>query len=91
VMKPLVQYKTARRRGNPNWGKPLQPIPAIATAFEMEARRLGLTKEAYNASAQLRMWCEQNKNRYYVPELLLAEWGIIVDPYVAEERSTRLA
>jgi hypothetical protein len=91
IMKPLVQPATARKRGNPNWGKPPLPSPAIATEFELQARRLGLTKEAYTASAQLRTWCEHNKNRCYIPEWLLAEWGIIVDPNVASERSTRVA
>ena len=91
TMKPLVQPATARKRGNPNWGKPPQPIPAIATEFELQVKRLGLTKEAYTASAQLRTWCERNKNRCYIPEWLLAEWGITVDPNVAVERSFRVA
>ena len=78
MMKPLVQSTTARKRGNPNW-ESLQPIPAVPTEFELEARRLGLTREAYTASAKLRTWCERNKNRCYIPEWLLAEWGITVD------------
>jgi len=91
VMKPLVQPATARKRGNPNWGKPPQPIPTMATEFELQARRLGLTKETYTASAQLRTWCERNKNRCYIPEWLLTEWAITVDPNIAMERSTRVA
>jgi len=91
MMKPLVQPSTARKRGNPNWGKPLHLTPAIATEFELQVRQLGLTKEMYTASAQLRTWCERNKNRCYIPEWLLAEWGITVDPNIAMERSTRVA
>ena len=91
IMKPLVQSATARKRGNPNWGKPPLPIPAIDTEFQLQARRLGITKEAYTASAQLRTWCELNKNRCYIPEWLLAEWGITVDPNVAVDRSARVA
>jgi len=91
MMKPLVQPGTTRKRGNRNWGKPPQPIPAIATEFELQARRLGLTKEAFTASAELRTWCESNKNRCYIPEWLLAEWDITVDPNVAVDRSTRVA
>ena len=91
VMKPLVQPATARKRGNPNWGKPPQAIPTMATEFELQARRLGLTKETYTASAQLRTWCERNKNRCYIPEWLLTEWAITVDPNIAMERSTRVA
>jgi len=87
IMKPLVQPATTRKRGNPRWwqGQPPQPIPAIATAFELQARRLGLTKEAYTASAQLRTWCERNKNHCYIPEWLLAEWGITVDAYAPQK------
>ena len=91
MMKPLVQPATARKRGNPNWGKPPHPTPAIATEFELQARRLGLTKEAYTASAQLRTWCERNKNRCYIPEWLLAEWGITVDPNAAVDQRARVA
>jgi hypothetical protein len=72
-----------RKRGNPDWGNPLQPVAATATEFELQARRLGLTRQTYAASAELRMWCECNKDRCYIPEWLLAEWGITVDPNVA--------
>jgi len=34
----------------------------------------------YIFSIELRAWCEQNRNRLYVPEWLLEEWGITVDP-----------
>ncbi len=76
---PLVRPALPRKRGNPNWGKAFQPAPAIATEFELHARRLGLTKRTYAASAQLRGWCERNRNRCYVPEWLLAEWGMTVE------------
>jgi hypothetical protein len=65
-----------RKRGNPNWGKPPQPVPQIATEFELCTRRLGLTKRTYTASPRLRAWCEHNKNRFYIPEWLLTEWDI---------------
>lgn len=67
------------KRGNPNWGKPPEPIPAIPTQFELQVKQLGLTKQTYTTSARLRSWCEDNKNRYYVPEWLLEEWEITVD------------
>ena len=35
--------------------------------------------EMYTSSRELRAWCEQNKNRVYIPEWLLGEWGINVD------------
>jgi hypothetical protein len=71
MVKPLVLFARRRRRGNPNWGKPPQPIRAAATEFEVEIRRLGLTKEMCAGSIALRQWCERNKNRCYIPEWLL--------------------
>ena len=45
----------------------------------MQVKRLGLTKAQYVASAQLRSWCRLNRNRCYVPEWLLEEWGLTVE------------
>jgi len=73
-----------RKRGNPNWGRPIPPSPALATEFELRVKQLGLTAEMYASSAALRSWCEQNKNRVYIPELLLAEWRIAVDPNLCD-------
>jgi len=70
-----------RRRGNPNWGRPVPPPLAVATEFELKVRQLRLTADSYTSSAALRSWCEQNVNRCYVPEWLLQEWCITVDPY----------
>ena len=68
-----------RKRGNPNWGRPILSRPALATEFELQARRLHLAPGAYAASRELRVWCQQNRNRVYIPEWLLKEWGITVD------------
>jgi hypothetical protein len=73
----LVAHK--RKRGNPNWGRPFLPVPALPTEFELRARHLQLTAEMYASSRALRVWCQQNRNRLYVPEWLLKEWGITVD------------
>jgi hypothetical protein len=70
---------TTRKRGNPNWGRPMPPASALATEFELRARQLQLTAETYTSSRELRSWCEQNRNRCYIPEWLLKEWGITVD------------
>jgi len=70
------------RRGNPTWGKPFPPgtiLKRVATEFEREVRRLGLTRETCVHSTALRRWCEHNKNRCYIPEWLLQAWGIEVD------------
>ncbi len=50
-----------RKRGNPNWGRPMLPGPALATAFEIEVRQLHLMPETYTSSAVLRNWCERNR------------------------------
>ena len=68
-----------RKRGNPNWGRPIPPAPAIATEFEQQVKRLHLTPETYALSPELRAWCHQNRNRVYIPEWLLEEWRITVD------------
>ena len=67
------------KRGSPNWGRPMPPSPVLATAFEVEVKQLHLTAEQYVVSAELRSWCERNRNRFYIPEWLLDEWGFRVD------------
>ncbi len=76
---PDVLPVITRKRGNPNWGRPMRPGPALATAFEIEVRQLHLMPETYTSSAVLRNWCERNRNRFYIPELLLDAWCIAVD------------
>ena len=76
----MLLVRMRRKRGNPRWGMPAA-IPHVATEFESQVLRLGLTRKTYTASAKLRAWCENNKNRCYIPEWLLAEWGITVDVY----------
>lgn len=66
-------------RGNPNWGKPLLPAPVLLTEFDVQVRKLRLTRNKYVSSVELRRWCYHNCNRVYVPEWLLAEWGIHVE------------
>jgi len=71
---------TSRRRGNPNWGHPSQQRPpALPTEFEMQVKRIGLTKQEYVTSAELKRWCERNRNRVYVPEWLLEAWAMSVE------------
>ncbi len=77
---PVALQATTRKCGNPNWGRPIPPAPALATEFELLVRQLQLTAGTYTCSLELRVWCEQNRNRCYIPEWLLEEWGITVDP-----------
>ena len=79
-MSTLVSFPAAtRKRGNPNWGRPIAPLLALPTEFELRVRQLQLTTETYAFSRELRAWCEENRNRVYIPEWLLEEWGITVD------------
>jgi len=73
---------TGRRRGNPNWGR---PAPVLATEFEKQVQQLGLTKQTWAGSTQLRNWCQRNRNRCYIPEWLLGAWGIQVEPAFSGE------
>lgn len=78
MTRPIVLPGKKRGRGNPNWGKPFQTIPVLVTEFDMQVERLGLTREQYVASVQLKHWCELNRNRAYIPEWLLGAWGMTV-------------
>jgi hypothetical protein len=79
MTKPAAFRVVHRKRGNPNWGRPMPPVPALATEFELQVRRLQLVPETYLYSRELRAWCERNRNRLYIPEWLLKEWDITVD------------
>ena len=76
-----IPVATRRKRGNPNWGRPIPPTRAFATEFELRVRQLELTPQMYTSSRELRAWCERNRNRVYIPEWLLKEWRIIVDAF----------
>jgi hypothetical protein len=79
MLGPMATVLFKRRRGNPDWGRPIPPARAIATEFELQVKHLHLTPLMYTSSRELRIWCHQNRNRVYVPEWLLKEWGIMVD------------
>jgi hypothetical protein len=73
-------FTQPRKRGNPNWGKPMQPAPIVPTEFEEQIERLGLTYQTCVGSERLRQWCERNKDRCYIPEWLLKQWAIVARP-----------
>ena len=66
------------------WQEPMPPAPVLATEFERQVRTLRLTPETYVFSAELRQWCWQNRDRFYIPKWLLEEWRIAVDPYTCD-------
>ena len=74
---------TRRKRGNPNWGCPLPRISGAATEFEQRAKELDLRPPMYASSPDLKAWCDANRNRVYIPEWLLKEWGMRVDETAA--------
>ena len=67
----------AKRRGNPNWGKP-EPLTLICngTEFERTAAKLRLKPSDYVTSVPLREWAIRNRNSNFVPETLLKAWGL---------------
>jgi len=43
----------------------------MPTALELQTRKLGLDERTCAASKEFRQWCEQNKDRCYIPEWLV--------------------
>jgi hypothetical protein len=71
----------AKRRGNPNWGKPEMNIPTTPTVteFEQVTREFDLQPDQYIRSTQLREWASRNRNSKFIPEALLEAWGFEVE------------
>jgi len=58
MARPLV---LPRKRGNPNWGKPMEAAPDVPTAFEEQLQRLGLDEQTCVTSEKLKEWCEREE------------------------------
>src|SRR5271154_3212836 len=71
----------AKRRGNPNWGKPepIGPVVPTVTSFEQVVKEFKLTPDQYIRSTRLREWARRNKNSKYIPEALLEAWGFEIE------------
>jgi hypothetical protein len=71
----------AKRRGNPNWGKPepIGPIVPTVTEFEQVVKEFKLTPDQYIRSTRLREWARKNRNSKYIPEPLLEAWGFEIE------------
>ena len=80
---PSVERQSfmAKRRGNPNWGKPepIGPITPTITEFEQVVREYKLSPDQYLRSTRLREWARRNKNSKYIPEPLLEAWGFEIE------------
>ena len=70
----------AKKRGNPNWGKPeVNTVPYVgASSFEDVVKKLRLSPTEYESSIQLKDWVRKNKDHKYVPSALLQAWGLEV-------------
>lgn len=79
----LLKDKTtmAKRRGNPNWGKPepIGPVVPTVTSFEQIVKEFKLPPDQYIRSTRLREWARRNKNSKYIPEALLEAWGFEIE------------
>jgi hypothetical protein len=79
----LFKEKTsmAKRRGNPNWGKPepIGPVVPTVTSFEQIVKEFKLPPDQYIRSTRLREWARRNKNSKYIPEALLEAWGFEIE------------
>jgi hypothetical protein len=71
----------AKRRGNPNWGKPepIGPVVPTVTSFEQIVNEFKLPPDQYIRSTRLREWARRNKNSKYIPEALLEAWGFEIE------------
>jgi hypothetical protein len=79
---PLKDTKSmAKRRGNPNWGKPepIGPVVPTVTSFEQIVKEFKLSPDQYIRSTRLREWARRNKNSKYIPEALLEAWGFEIE------------
>jgi hypothetical protein len=77
----LRNKSMAKRRGNPNWGKPepIGPVVPTVTSFEQVVKEFKLTPDQYIRSTRLREWARRNKNSKYIPEALLEAWGFEIE------------
>ena len=73
ALPPGVELLMAKRRCNPNWGKPQMDGPAISTIteFEKAIHEFKLQPDQYIRSTPLREWARHNKNSKYIPNLFL--------------------
>jgi len=68
----------AKRRGNPNWGKPEPYILSTSIcSFDSLVKMLKLTPDQYESSEELKRWSERNKDSKYIPQELLQVWNIL--------------
>ena len=82
----------AKRRGNPNWGKPepIGPVVPTVTSFEQVVKEFKLTPDQYIRSTRLREWARRNRNSKYIPEALLEAWGFEIESTLKQALKFRI-
>jgi len=70
----------AKKRGNPNWGKPeWNTVPYTGSHLVRKGRQATVpAPQQYGNSVQLRDWVQKNKEAKYVPSNLFELWGFEV-------------
>jgi hypothetical protein len=81
ILLPRTNKSMAKRRGNPNWGKPepIGPVVPTVTSFEQITKEFKLPPDQFIRSTRLREWARRNKNSKYIPEALLEAWGFEIE------------
>ena|ERR1022692_2278145 len=75
----MAMTRRERRKRADAWvmGCPL-PVPVVLSQFERKVKSLALTRGEWVKSTALRDWVQLHKNTKYVPEELLAAYGMTV-------------
>jgi hypothetical protein len=71
---------------SPNWAsgaygvRVLSPVPKLETEFDMLVHKVGLENQPdlWQYNLRLKAFAKAHRNNRYVPEFLLAAWGITV-------------
>jgi len=73
-----IEILMVKKRGNSHWGKPNlnEGSHAGPSSFEEIVKRLSLSPDEYEHSAQLKAWVQKNKDQKYVPPNLLQAWNM---------------
>jgi hypothetical protein len=72
-----IERLMVKKRGNSNWGKPsVNDGYTGPSSFEEIVKRLSLSPDEYEHSAQLKAWVKNNKDQKYVPPSLLQAWNM---------------
>ncbi len=66
-------------------------LSKLPTAFRRQVRKLGLNERTGVTSHALRLWCEENKDRYFIPRGCVRGGKSFVNPSLSPERNDSAA